>query len=390
MQVDTASPIPVYLQIEQLLEQLILKQQLSAHELLPGVAVLAKQLKVAPLTVQKAFRRLQARGLIYSIAGKGTFVADDSHLQFAGILVHNQYLLDTSQSPTLPLLLQSITDHLAALRIPARILTDTYPRFQSPAPISPDVMSILENGRPMGLILMGHYGSDPLFELARQRGFPTIGLGINSPNVTVRLRFNRDGLLRASLQHIRERKIKDTAIFWLDQDNGPAERLDTVHQIEGLMVEAGIHPNPDWIIGVQQTTDWAGYHAFNHLWSLPNRPHGLIVLDDVIGRGVHMGILARQLRVPDDIVIAVFSNEDSPIHFPEYWQQGSNNLHQCGKIAVESLNDILAGRPVDNDIHFPFKWRGPDHRSPWKLTINATVGDGMPLFRTGRQVLEKV
>ena len=390
MQIDSASPIPIYLQIEQLLEQLILKQQLSAHELLPGVSVLAKQLKVAPLTVQKAFRRLQARGLIYSIAGKGTFVADDSHLQFAGILVHNQYLLDTSQSPTLPLLLQSITDHLADLRIPARILTDTYPRFQAAAPISPDVMSILENGRPLGLILMGHYGSDPLFELARQRNIPTIGLGINSPNVTVGLRFNRDGLLRASLRHLRERKIEEAAVFWLDQDNAPAERMETIRQIEQLMTEAGLHPNPDWIIGVQQTTDWAGYHAFNHFWSLPKRPHAMIVMDDVIGRGVHMGILARQLRVPDDLVVAVFSNEDSPIHFPEQWQQGSNNLRQCGRITVDSLNTALNGRSIDKDILFPFNWRGSDHRSPWKLTVNTTVGDGMPLFRTGRQALEMV
>jgi len=393
LQIDSSSPIPVYIQIEQHIEQLILKQQLSAHELVPSVALLAKQLKVAPLTVQRAYRRLQERGLIYSIAGKGSFVSDASDQQFVGILVHNQFILEAAQAPTLALLIQAICEQLAALRLPVRILTDTYLRYhQAPATISPDVMSAIEHGRPIGMILMGHYGSDALFNLAKARSFPVIGFNTTSPQADVRMVFDQDRMLRASLDYLIERKINEAAIFWLDQDNSPAERLDYLKRIERIIVDSGITPNRDWIIGVQQASDWAGYHAFNHLCSLPQRPQGLIVMDDVIGRGVHMGVMARQIRIPEDLLIVVQTNEDSPIVFPQQWQQCGYNIAECGRTAVEVLRTLLAGGKVEVDLKFPFQWHSATASSPWNLSNNSIRSGGYtgPLFQSGRQVLETV
>jgi DNA-binding transcriptional regulator YhcF (GntR family) len=396
VQIDNSSPIPVYAQIEQLIEQLILRQQLSAHELVPSVSVLAKQLKVAPLTVQRAYRRLQERGLIYSIAGKGSFVSDASDQQFVGILVHNQFMLEAAQAPTLALLIQAICQQLAALRIPVRILTDTCPHHQAPAPISPDVMSSLEHGRPIGMILVGHYGSESLFDLAKARSFPVIGVNTTSPRANARVVFDQEGVLRAALAFLHERrKIREAAIVWLDQDNGPAERLEYLRGIERIIVECGMKPNPDWIIGVHQASDWAGYHACNHLCSLsPRRPQGLVVMDDVIGRGVHMGVLARQVRVPQDLLIVVQTNEDSPIVFPEQWQQCGYNLGQCGQQVVQVLQSLLSGEklPAEAVVKFPFKWHGASPRSPWNVA-SSVIRDGgrsRPMFQSGRQALETV
>ena len=393
MQIDSSSPIPVYIQIEQLIEQLILKQQLCAHELIPSVAVLAKQLKVAPLTVQRAYRRLQERGLVYSIAGKGSFVSDASDQQFVGILVHNQFMLEAAQAPTLALLIQAICQQLAALRIPVRILTDTYPHHQAPAPISPDVMSSLEHGRPIGMILIGHYGSESLFNLAKARSFPVIGVNTTSPQADARVVFDQQGVLRASLTFLHQRKIKEAAIVWLDQDNGPAERLEYLQGIERIIVECGMKPNRDWIIGVHQASDWAGYHACNHLCSLARRPQGLVVMDDVIGRGIHMGVLAQQIRVPQDLLIVVQTNEDSPIVFPEQWQQCGYNLGQCGQKVVQVLQALLAGEKVAAAVKFAFNWHGASPHSVWNVA-NSVIRDGgrstRPMFQSGRQALETV
>lgn len=392
MNIDSASPIPVYIQIEQLIEQLILKQELSAHELVPGVSVLAKQLKVAPLTVQKAYRRLQERGLIYSIAGKGTFVAEAADQPFVGILVHNRYVVEASQAPTLSLLIQAIGEHLAALGIPVRILTDTCPRFRHPAPISSDVMATIEHGRPMGMILMGHYGSKDLFQLARDRSFPVIGFNTTNSEPTVRMMYDAEHVMRAGLSHLRERKINEAAIFWLDQDNTAAERQEYVKATERIVIESGMKPNRDWIIGVQQATDWAGYHAFNHLYSLPRLPQGLIVMDDVIGRGVHMGVLARQTRVPEDMMIVVQSNEDSPIIFPESWQQCGYNLAQCGRQTVEVLQKLMSGQSLPPEMKFEFKWHVSPHLSPWNpaSAVHRNHGQVKSMFQSGRQVLETI
>ena len=392
MTIDPSSPVPIYVQVERLIEQLILKRELSAHELLPGVSVLAKRLSIAPLTVQKAYRRLQERGLIYAIGGKGTFVADASDQQFVGILVHNQHMLESAQAPTTPLLIQAICEQLADLRIPVRILTDTAPRFRAPANISADVMANLERGRPTGIILLGHYGSDALFQLARSRAFPVVGLGVSSPQADARVNFDHEVLLNAAISYLRDRSITEPAVLWLDQDNSPAERLDHLKSIERVASECGVKLNPDWIVGVHQATDWAGYHAFNHLVSLPRPPQGLIVMDDVIGRGVHLGVLARQIRVPEDLLIVVQTNEDSPIVFPQQWQQCGYNIAECGELAVDVLQKLLAGSQVDADILCPFKWHGETERSPWNPSNIRIRKDGHlgPLFRSGRQILGTV
>jgi DNA-binding LacI/PurR family transcriptional regulator len=338
--------------------------------------------------------------LIYSIAGKGTFVADASDQEFVGILVHNQYLLETAQSPTMAIMIQSICEQLSSLRMRVRILTDTYPRYRTAATISPEVMSTLERGRPVGLILMGHYGSESLFTLAKTRSFPLIGVGIASDqpavqaNYNCRINFDAGEMLGKSLSYMLERGITTPVIFWLDQDNSPAERLGYLQYIEQIFIDTGLKPNRDWIIGVHQASDWAGYHAFNHICSLPQRPQGLIVMDDIIGRGVHMSILARQIRVPEDLVVIVQNNEDSPIVFPQQWQQCGYNLAGTARVIVDSLQRAreTPSESVPTEIKCHPTWHSEVVKSPWNTpTVDPRFeNQHRPLFRSGRQVLETV
>lgn len=44
---------------------------------MPGVAVLAVELDVAPATVQKAYAALRGEGLLRTVLGQGSFVADN-------------------------------------------------------------------------------------------------------------------------------------------------------------------------------------------------------------------------------------------------------------------------------------------------------------------------
>ncbi|MNE66439.1 HTH-type transcriptional repressor YtrA [compost metagenome] len=48
---------------------------LQADEQLPSVRTLSSQLTVNPNTIQKSYRELEREGFIYSLPGKGSFVA---------------------------------------------------------------------------------------------------------------------------------------------------------------------------------------------------------------------------------------------------------------------------------------------------------------------------
>ncbi len=67
---------PIYEQIKDGFRKLIISNSLSANEKLPSVRELASGLAINPNTIQKAYRDLESEGYIYTVAGKGSFVAE--------------------------------------------------------------------------------------------------------------------------------------------------------------------------------------------------------------------------------------------------------------------------------------------------------------------------
>ena len=74
--IDLQSRTPIYEQLYKKIVELIMKQILTANDQLPSVRILAKDLGVNPNTVSKAYQQLEHDGVIYSLAGRGSFIAD--------------------------------------------------------------------------------------------------------------------------------------------------------------------------------------------------------------------------------------------------------------------------------------------------------------------------
>ena len=66
---------PIYEQIKEGLRKLVVSNALSTGDKLPSVRELASQLAINPNTIQRAYRELENEGFIYSMTGKGSFVA---------------------------------------------------------------------------------------------------------------------------------------------------------------------------------------------------------------------------------------------------------------------------------------------------------------------------
>ncbi len=77
-QLDIRSRKPIYEQLMDKLKQLIIHEVFKVDEQLPSVRALAQELTINPNTIQKAYRELEHQGYIYSIPGKGKFVAPQS------------------------------------------------------------------------------------------------------------------------------------------------------------------------------------------------------------------------------------------------------------------------------------------------------------------------
>ena len=69
---------PIYEQVAEKLEELMLLGILGENEPLPSVRSLAMELSINPNTIQRAYAELERQGYIYTVKGKGSFVAEKS------------------------------------------------------------------------------------------------------------------------------------------------------------------------------------------------------------------------------------------------------------------------------------------------------------------------
>ena len=73
--IDYHDKRPIYEQVIERFQVLILNGALEADTQLPSVRSLAVDLSIHPNTIQRAYGELERRGLIYSIKGRGNFVS---------------------------------------------------------------------------------------------------------------------------------------------------------------------------------------------------------------------------------------------------------------------------------------------------------------------------
>ena len=70
--IDSRSRVPIYEQLIQNIIGLIARGALQPDDQLPSVRSLARDLGINPNTVQKAYQELEAKGMIYQAAGRGS------------------------------------------------------------------------------------------------------------------------------------------------------------------------------------------------------------------------------------------------------------------------------------------------------------------------------
>ena len=75
LHLDYRDSRPIYEQVQDGLRKLMVAGVLQEGEKLPSVRALAGQLAINPNTIQRAYEALEREGYVYSIGGKGSFVA---------------------------------------------------------------------------------------------------------------------------------------------------------------------------------------------------------------------------------------------------------------------------------------------------------------------------
>ena len=73
--ISNASNLPIYEQIVEGIKRHISSGALREGDMLPSIRALAKDLRISVITTKRAYEELEREGFIYTVAGKGCFVA---------------------------------------------------------------------------------------------------------------------------------------------------------------------------------------------------------------------------------------------------------------------------------------------------------------------------
>lgn len=73
--IDNKNGSPIYDQIYSQIKSQIINGSLAEDEMLPSIRNLAKDLRISFITTKRAYEELEKEGFIYTVQGKGCFVA---------------------------------------------------------------------------------------------------------------------------------------------------------------------------------------------------------------------------------------------------------------------------------------------------------------------------
>lgn len=76
--ISNSSKEPIYNQIMDQIKEKVLSGELQEGDSLPSMRQLAKDLHISVITTKRAYEELEKEGYIYSIIGKGSFIAEQN------------------------------------------------------------------------------------------------------------------------------------------------------------------------------------------------------------------------------------------------------------------------------------------------------------------------
>ncbi|MBE6861093.1 MAG: GntR family transcriptional regulator [Ruminococcus sp.] len=113
--IDLMSRVPIYEQIYKKIIELIINGTLKENDQIPSVRSLAKEAGVNPNTVSKAYQELERNGVIYSLTGRGSFIAkpDEKMLKAFALADFDNVVKDALKKNIPPVELKERIDEIA-------------------------------------------------------------------------------------------------------------------------------------------------------------------------------------------------------------------------------------------------------------------------------------
>jgi DNA-binding LacI/PurR family transcriptional regulator len=278
-------------------------------ERMPTVAELAAQYPHSRATVNRALRSLAEQGYLRLDRGRGIHLQQSHQILRIGLLV-GPSLLETPTQPFAALLARGAREFFDARGIEHRLYIERPELLREGIPCK-NLRRDLEAEWLHGLITAqcNAPGSFHYSALWRRRALPLVNIGTHH-RVAHHVSTRPEAALRLALEVVRERGGRRVAVFG---SGAPSEK-----RARALLEGYGLEAEEEWFArtGRGVGPEEQGYLNTQLLWSRPRRPDSLVVLDDVLAKGVMQALLELGVRVPEELHLVHHANRGSGIFYP--------------------------------------------------------------------------
>ncbi len=331
--------------VQEWLRRRIITGALAPGSRIPTLDELEQRFGASRHTLQSALRRLRQDGFLQPRGKRGTFVVDHPpHLCRYGLI------LPFRPGGAFP---KWSHYHDCLRRETERIVADGKRRFQiyygveGPSDIEDyrRLVYDVEQERLAGLIFIiapEAYRNTPVLS---HPGLPRIAFAsVPVPQEVLRLDFGNDRFFDIALRHFHRRRRRRIAFLF---SGGTRDSWTSkLTSLQPLFDQYGLETRDEWIQMAPYThAGWAG-SLTRLLVSRPDGPDGLFIFDDNLVEDATHGLLAANVKIPDDLDVVAHANFPYPTPSAVPTLRLGFNVREIMDTCIDLIDRRRAGRSV--------------------------------------------
>ncbi len=347
MLIDVKKPVPLYRQIADSIRSEVISGKLNGGAQLGSHLELARKYEVSLITIKRALNDLIKEGILYSRAGKGTFVHDVLEKRTSLGTKTIGLVLRDLKSPFFSLIVHNIEEY-ASQKGFNLLLSNSSQQIEKEENLIRHFYDIGVSGLIIASMSHEYTASHFLRELV-ERDYPCVVVSyIKDPDIYFVGTDHEIGGYMAT-RHLLNMGHKQ--IGYVDGEAGNVVgELRKKGYLRALREkEASV---PEQFIfhlrkGGEENDFASGYEVGNAFASRSNRPDAMFIYNDLAALGFEQAIIDSHLRIPEDVAIVGFDG----IERGQYAKVPLTTIQQpfdrIGALAVENLIKRIEGLPVE-------------------------------------------
>jgi DNA-binding LacI/PurR family transcriptional regulator len=338
--VDQASTVPLYEQICEQIRRKIESRQLTPGTLLPTSHQLCARLQVNYKTAHQAMATLAREGYVTRQARRGTVVKGIPRRGVVALYSFPDHFSEDGKHEYYRL----IMGHLSRLleshgRVHRQYLGSNTPGTGNVA--CEDLLRHVAGRTLCGVLLVKRpQYLDELVRQSRALRIPIVAMwGSCESDVDYSVQVDHRGYVRAATEYLKQQGCRRIGVVF----NSSSATFREPGAVAHIMQQAGLAPNPSWIVGRPETED-GGYDAAGQL--LRAKLDGLIVEDDVMAIGVDRQLSEAGIVVPGDLKVTTFWNHGSRLRLELPFERFELDVERHAGLSLQLMQDAISGQRI--------------------------------------------